>query len=170
MNVLVCGLPGTGKTFFGRLLAQKIKALHLSSDSIRNDLMPIHLYDDLSKMEVYQTMLVRMEEAIKVKTNTVLDATFYKADIRHLFKEKAAAMHSKLCFIEIRASDAVIKERINRKRQDSDADFKVYLQIKEAFEPLQEAHLTLYSDQQELNHMLNEALIYIGYPHETSGN
>jgi predicted kinase len=163
INVLVCGLPGSGKSFFAERLASVINGLHISSDTTRQQLQQADKYGDQAKIQVYQEMLKLMEKAIWNKQNTVLDATFYKAMIRNLFKERAGQLNSPLYFIEIRADESTIRDRVNEKRKESEADFKVYLKIKSDFEPLKEEHLVLHSGKEQLNDMLGKALTYINY-------
>jgi predicted kinase len=162
-------LPGSGKTYFAKKLAAKINGLHISSDTIRQQLQQQNKYQEQAKMDVYYEMLRLMEKAIHHKQNAVLDATFYKAMIRDLFKEKAGLLNSAIYFIEIQASQPVIQERVSRKRLDSDADFKVYLEIKQLFEPLKEDHLILCSSMEE-DDMLHKSLAYINYPDEQLRN
>jgi len=163
MNVIVFGLPGSGKTYFADRLASKINGLHISSDTVRNHMQQQLKYHDQAKMEVYHKMLKLMEKAISNKQNIVLDATYYKENIRNLFKQKATLLNSKIYFIEIRANKSVIKERLDKKRNESEADFNVYLKIKSTFEPLRERHLILHSDKEGLNEMLNKALVSINF-------
>jgi predicted kinase len=147
-----------------------INGLHISSDAVRQHLQQTDKYQEQSKMEVYLEMLKLMETAIRKQQNTVIDATFYKADIRNLFKQKAERLNSHSYFIEIRADESTIRDRVKKKREESEADFAVYLKVKSVFEPLKEVHLTLYSDQEELDHMLDQALTYIHYPNGATGN
>ncbi|MEP7110055.1 MAG: hypothetical protein ABI760_18820 [Ferruginibacter sp.] len=54
----------------------------------------------------------------------VLDATFYKNDIRKKFLDQAEGRVG-LIFIEIRANEPVVRERLRKTRPDSEADFEV---------------------------------------------
>jgi predicted kinase len=170
MNIAIFGLPGSGKTFLAKELAKRINGLHISSDIVRKELKQRGKYNEKAKFEVYRAMLDLMDAAIKKKQNVVLDATFYKENIRGLFKEKAGEHQTPLYFIEMRAAESVIKERVDKKRPDSEADFEVYLKVKSEFEPLQEDHLVLYPDQEELDKMLDKALAYTNYRDEKGGD
>ena len=163
MNIIILGLPGSGKTYFADKLASKISGLRISSDTVRNHMQQINKYDEVAKMEVYYEMLKLMEKAISNNQNVVLDGTFYKENIRNIFKEKAIMLNSSLSFIEIRANSSVIKGRLKKERKESEANFKVYLKIKGLFEPLSEKHLILYSDKGTLDEMQDKALAYINY-------
>lgn len=163
MNIIIFGLPGSGKTFFATQLAIKINALHISSDAVRKESKQIGKYDQKTKFSIYDAMLELMETAIKSETNTVLDATFYKEEIRERFKEKCQELHSPIYFIEIRANEALIKERVSKTRPQSEADFEAYLKVKNEFEQLADDHLVLQSDQESINEMLESALTYIKY-------
>ena len=166
MNIAIFGLPGRGKTFLAKELAKRINAVLISSDTVRNELKQNGKYDDKAKLEVYHSMLKLMDVAINQKQNVVLDATFYRENIRHLFKEKAAEHQSSLYFIEMKAAESVIKERVDKKRPDSEANFEVYLKIKSEFEPLQENHLVLYPAHEGSSEMIGRVLAYINYQDE----
>lgn len=161
MIVIVFGLPGSGKTYFASKLALRIGGLHISSDAIRQQQQK-RKYHEEDKMEIYHAMLVLMEKAGPDK-NVVLDATFYKERIRNMFKDKARSLGINIYFIEMKADELVIKERVSRKRPETEADFTVYFIIKSQFEPLKEEHLILNSDQEDLNIMLDKAEEYIEY-------
>ncbi|WP_257668810.1 AAA family ATPase [Parapedobacter tibetensis] len=163
MIIIIFGLPGSGKTFLAGALALRLNGLLISSDKVRNDLKKRGQYDKKSKHIVYRSMLTAMISAIKDEQNTVLDATFQEDHIRKLFLETAMKLQYPLYFIEMRASEETIKERISKKRVDSEADFEVYLKIKEEFEPMQDGHLVLYSDQETSDTMIDSVLTHIGY-------
>lgn len=162
--VVVCGLPGTGKSFFASKLATKLEAIWISSDVVRQESLQDKHYDEQSKYAVYYKMLDIMEDNLKADKNTVLDATFFKADIRKLFQERVQDLGASIFYIEINASENTVKQRISHKRPDSDADYEVYLKIKAEFEPLMRPHLVLYADTQPIDEMINQALIYLNDP------
>ncbi len=166
MIVIVFGLPGSGKTYFASELASRIRGLHISSDSIREELNK-HTYDEKDKMEVYKYMLKLIEGSNHTK-NLILDGTFYKAEIRDWFKQKARSLNADLRFIEMKAEEELIKKRVSRIREKTQADFNVYLKIKSAFESMQEDHLILNSGQEDLSTMLERAENYLNSPNEPS--
>ncbi|MCQ6958730.1 AAA family ATPase [Mucilaginibacter aquariorum] len=161
MIVIVCGLPGTGKTFFASALASRLNARLISSDVVRTNLKRRGKYDEDNKNAVYAAMLLILAEALQDHDSVVLDATFYKSAIRDLFTAKARQYGEPFYFIQLLASGKTIKERMKQKRRDSEADFDVYLKIKAAFEPLTERHLDLNSEEEQLQAMLSQALSFI---------
>ena len=60
-------------------------------------------------------------------------------------------------WIEVRAEESLIKERMKYSRVDSEADFEVYETIKKQWEPMQEHHLILQSTNDNLEEILNIA-------------
>lgn len=166
MVIAVIGLPGSGKTFLAKELALQIGGVHLSSDQVRTALKQRGKYDEDTKLGIYQSMLDLTASALRDKRRVVLDATFQKAHIRNLFLQTAARFRVPLYFIEVRASEEVIKERIAERRTDSEADFSVYKKIKVAFEPLEGDHLILHSDRMDLEEMISSVLDYCKYGDE----
>lgn len=158
MVVIVFGLPGSGKSYFASRLAPAIDAEYLNSDVLRKKLLPNRNYSEEEKLEVYDKMLLRMRQAISENKSLVIDATFYKDEIRKEFIRQAG---NDIFFIEVRADEELIRERLKQKRTASEADFKVYKIVEAEFEPMQEPHLVLRSRDNNLNEMLTEALHYL---------
>lgn len=165
MIIIVLGLPGSGKSYFASRLAQQLQAKYVNSDLIRNQLLDIKTYTSKEKTKVYTFMIDEMKAAIGQNTNIVIDATFYKKSIRNKFKEASKELEQSIIFIEVWADENIIKDRLQRKREVSDADYAVHLLIKAAFEPLTEAHLSLQSTQDNIDQMLELALKYIQKSH-----
>jgi predicted kinase len=90
----------------------------------------------------------------------VVDGTFFKQTLRQPFLELADSMGSPIYWVEITADESVIKERVSQKRAYSEADFDVYLKIKAGFEPLEEEHLRLQSDQLTVEKMVERTKSY----------
>lgn len=157
MIIAVIGLPGSGKSYFAGRLAAAIHAAYISSDKVRKTMMRTAHYSKEEKEKVYCQMLVQTQEAVKQNKNVVLDATFYRRPIRKKFIDQTRDAGG-ICFIEITAGESIIKERLKQKREDSDADFEVYQQVRKQWEPLQEPYLTLDSSENDVDGMLRKAI------------
>ncbi|NNE77594.1 MAG: ATP-binding protein [Pricia sp.] len=160
MVVLVLGLPGSGKSYFAKRLAEKIHAEYVNSDQLRKLLFSKRTYSEFEKAAVYEAMLKKMNEANAKKNNVVLDATFHKKSARALF---VGNTKEKICFIEIWADESIIKERLKKVRPFSEADYEIHKQIKQEWEPLEEDHLRLKSTDKNIDDMLQRAVDYLKY-------
>ena len=133
----------------------------VSSDKVRKEMYNCTGYSPSEKASVYQQLLNEMRKAIADGGNLVLDATFSDSRIRQTFQEEATGKAA-VQFIEITADEWVIRERLKEKRLFSDADFEVYLKLKQDWHALEMPHLTLRSTQDNINELLNQAKIYFG--------
>ena len=158
MVVLVIGLPGSGKSFFAARLAELTGAVYINSDRIRKELNVSYRIEE--KLMVYDEMLRQAEKAVTEDRHVVLDATFYTRDIRDRFAEALQEI-DELVFIEVMADEELIRERLKRPREDSDANFEVYREIKEEWVPLQDEHLVLRSTDENIDSMLDQAVEYL---------
>lgn len=161
MIILVCGLPGSGKSYFAERLAKSINAGYLSSDKLRKSLTDIPEYSAEAKNKVYQEMLRIAHESVKKPQHLVIDATFHRISTRLPFL-RIMENENKPVIIEVRADEALIRERVKNKRAYSDADFEVYKKIRDEWEPIAEDHLILESTNSNISEMLKTALNYIG--------
>ena len=85
MIIIVFGLPGSGKSYFASQLAKMLNADYINSDKIRMAMFVKRTYTINEKLAVYNEMLMQARKAEKNHTNLVLDATFYKNEIREIF-------------------------------------------------------------------------------------
>lgn len=164
-NVIVFGLPGSGKSYFAERLAEILGAYYVNSDRLRKKLFPKRSYSEEEKEKVYDAMLKTMENAISEGKNVVLDATFHRNSTRNLFMEKA---RDTLFFIEVYAHEDIIEERLKKSRPFSEADFKVHKLIREQWQPLKVPHLILESTNENIDGMLQKATQYLN--HDTRRN
>ena len=159
--LIVFGLPGTGKSYFSKLLATELGYEYISSDETRKKNFANRNYSDTEKTDVYHYMLREISALIQQDRDVIIDGTFYKETIREAFKNLAIENKQQIKFIEITAKENLIKERVELKRQDSDADFSVYIKIKKEFEPLLEEHLILTSEKSNIKEMLAKTNEYL---------
>ena len=158
MIIVVLGLPGSGKTYLASQFAKLIGADYINSDRVRKSMFPVRSYSEKEKASVYNEMLDLARQFIRRNKNLVLDATFYRNDIRKKFIDEAKG---EIVFIEVTAEEAVVKERLKQKRADSDADFEVYKLIKKQWEPLRGHRLMLISSNNNIEDMLHQAVGYL---------
>jgi predicted kinase len=169
MVVIVFGLPGTGKSYFASRLAERITAEYINSDRLRKELFPERTYSDKEKEMVYREMLEKTKRAINDNTNVVLDATFYKNDTRNrLLKE--IKDKAKITLIEIRAAEDIIRQRLQKERPFSEADFGIYKLIQQQWEPLNAPHLILSSTDYNINDMLQKAMDHLQKKNDKRSN
>lgn len=164
MIIIVFGLPGSGKSYFASQLAKTINASYLNSDRIRMDLFKTRTNSEKEKAEVYSAMLSKMKEAVNQNRDLVLDATFHRNETRNSFIKEMEGRGS-IFFIEVKADENVIRERLKKKRLYSEADFEVYKFIQQRWDPMTEPHLLLESTNANLDYMLETAIHYLKQSH-----
>lgn len=147
MLILIAGMPGTGKTTIARAFAALYGAVHFNSDAMRQELGLMGHYAPADKEKVYTALLEHTGEVLKEGRNVVVDSTFFRASVRQPFMTLAASCGVPVKWVEIKAKETTLRERLNRPRADSEADFKVYEKIRDQFEPLPEDRLVIWSDE-----------------------
>lgn len=145
--ILIAGLPGTGKTTIARVFAAQYNAVHLSSDELRRELGLMGHYSPKEKQRVYTELLTRAGKALKNGHTVVVDSTFSNMPVRQAFTELAAAIGVAVKWVEIRAKETTLRERLSRPRPDSEANFEIYEKIRDQFEPLPADSLVIWSDE-----------------------
>lgn len=165
---MAVGLPGTGKSTFSRALAETIVARHLNSDIIRAELHLRGKYAAKDKAKVYGELRKRTEELLKEGLTVIVDATLYREYLRWPYTDLARRMDCPIVWIELHTGEKTIKERVAKQRPYSEADLAVYQKIKTLYEPLQEHHLCLDTDELTLAVLLDVAQKFIN--HEPTTN
>jgi len=65
--------------------------------------------------------------------------------------------NTQFLFIEVRADEDIIRERLKHERPYSEADYNVYKMISDQNEPLREPHVILLSTNHNIKEMLTTA-------------
>ena len=159
--IIVLGLPGTGKSTFATAFAQKIKAEHLNTDKIRDQLGLRGKYDQETKSMIYQQMLSLARKKLKENQHVIIDGTFSNTEWRKKILSLANEFSCKISWFVMDADEAIIKERISKKRRYSEADFSVYKKVRNSYDPILYPNLVLHSDQYSVDEMIEQALNYL---------
>jgi predicted kinase len=142
--IVICGLPGVGKTTLARDLAPLINAIILSSDKIRKELVPKPTYTRQEVKLIYHVMILIAKYLYNAGINCIIDATFNKQDSRSELKKKLMISEEQLCIVECVCPEEIITSRLRSRRNDySDADFSIYERMKKAYEPILEDHIVV---------------------------
>lgn len=161
MVIIFFGLPGSGKSYLAQRVARTLGADYLSSDVLRKRLITKPTYSYEEKLIVYKKMYDTMYEHKKSSNSLVLDGTFFKRSIRDSFKKLAEDLNMEIKWIEVVSDEEVLKERLSKKRVDSDADYNVHKKIASEFEPLADNHLTVKSTNDNVDNLLYQVRNYL---------
>ncbi|MCB9315183.1 MAG: AAA family ATPase [Lewinellaceae bacterium] len=166
MLILISGLPGSGKSTLAKAYVARFGGVHINSDLIRNELGLRGKYAPGDKEKVYVAMLGKVKNVLSAGGNAVVDSTFYKKNIRAPFEELAAGNGVSVVRIQVQADEAVIRQRLQKKRPDSEADFAVYEKIRDAYEPWEAQVLVVRSDTDSLDTQIEKIDQYIRSIHD----
>jgi predicted kinase len=160
--VIICGLPGSGKSFLAKRLAQHLHYAHFNTDVERKKLFPIQrTYSEEEKLQVYQHLLQLCKHHLKEGTSVIVDGTFYKEELRKPFLHLAQSLDIPSPIIYVSAEESIIQERTQRVREDSEANFEVYLKLKPLFEPNRSHYLTVISTHDNIDSLITECTQYL---------
>ena len=120
MQIIVAGLPGTGKTTISKQVAKELNAEILRTDEIRKN----NEFSEKEKKTVYEKMLSIAEKELKKNKNIILDATFYKKKFRSKAKKIAERNKTENYLIEVTCSEKALKKRINKRFKEKKKQVK----------------------------------------------
>ncbi|SFR31045.1 MULTISPECIES: AAA family ATPase [Halorubrum] len=141
--IVVCGLPGVGKTTVAERVAAHVDGRIRRTDVIRKELFPDPEYTDAETEAVYAELLSRAREDVEAGGAVVLDATFADARFRTQARETAAEAGVAFDLVEVACDEEVVERRIERRDGISDADFEIHLRFKELFDEVAADHVVV---------------------------
>jgi predicted kinase len=138
MIIMMCGLPGVGKTAIAKDLAALVKgSVVLSTDKIRKELISKPTYKKQERRLIYDIMLLLAKYLHIAGIDCILDATFNKESSRKEVKERLSLTRDQLCIVECICPEEIVIRRLkNRQNGYSDADLSVYRKMKRIYEPV----------------------------------
>ncbi|MDZ7701575.1 MAG: AAA family ATPase [Halobacteriales archaeon] len=142
--VVVCGLPGVGKSTVSRAIADAVDGVVLRTDVIRQEIVENPVYTAAEKRRVYDELFERAREHAGEGRTVVLDGTYRRRTYRDRARDLAAELDTGFDLVNVRCDEAVVEDRIAAREDDaSEADFAVYEQYRDSFEPFVGDHLTV---------------------------
>jgi predicted kinase len=142
--VLICGLPGTGKTFLSNKLSQYINSTVLSTDKIRKELIQKPTYTPWERALIYDVLFLLAKYLHSSGINCILDGTFNMEKSRREIKDLLNLSNDQFYIIEcICPEDLIITRLLLRKDDYSDATVSIYLKMKKIYEPVKQKHMSI---------------------------
>ncbi len=155
MVIVVFGPVGCGKSTVAERLAERLGAVVINSDVVRKGLFGVDpkrsmkaeyqkgIYSREVTDRVYRVMVERALELAKRGSTVVLDATFSSSRYREMLRDEAGRFGVPVAFFYIDTPEDEIKRRLEKRAREggvSDADWGVYLKMKDSFDPPEGAH------------------------------
>jgi uncharacterized protein len=147
--VIACtGLSGTGKSTLAAEFARVTGFELVGSDAIRKHDGQHPAYTPVARAAVYDTLFAEVDRTLAAGRGVIADATFIRAADRRRVAAVARRHRRPLVFVECRAEEAVIRERLTARDASptlSDARWETYLDQRRHREPpaLDEPHVTV---------------------------
>ena len=139
--VVVCGLPGAGKTTVAEHAADLVDGPLFRTDVVRKDLFPDPEYTDAEMRAVYEELFDRAAAAVRRGDAAVLDGTFQHSNLRDEIQLVGDRLGVPVTFVKVDCDADTVRERIRARSNDaSDADFEIHCQYRESFDDVEREH------------------------------
>jgi len=149
--IMLAGLPGTGKSYLGRLLSVQLGAALVATDHVRRTFFPRPDYSAGERDTVHDLCCRLAEQLIAARVPVVLDATHAIEAQRQNVYALAGRLGVPLVVVETVAPEALVRQRLERRsglQRDpfdmSDAvTSAVYARVQRRFEPITRPHVVV---------------------------
>ncbi len=148
--IVIFGTIGTGKSTLAGLISRELDCDVISSDKTRKEMLGIApterryesfdkgIYSEETTDRVYDEIIKMGKRAAESSNMVILDASFSKRKYRRLAVKAAESFGIPVFFIETKASDKTVRERLlNREivgESISDARLNIFEKFKERFQ------------------------------------
>jgi predicted kinase len=147
--IIVSGLPGTGKSYFCRRLAERLPFVILESYTIRKKLFADPTHSAEESAYLFRAIHCLMDNFLQKGIPIILDATNLARKHRERLYSIAEHHHAKLIIIQMKAPLEVVQKRLNRRANgngngdNSSADWSVYKKMRPSLEEIDRRHFTV---------------------------
>ncbi len=144
--IVVSGLPGTGKSYFCKKLAERMPLLILESDALRKILFPSPAYTAEESTRLFRAIHQLIEDLLSKGIPIILDATNLSERYRERLYNIAERRNARLILVRVEAPPALVQERLRRRavvnnpQESSDADWSVYMRMKPSVQKIGRRH------------------------------
>ncbi len=157
--VVVSGLPGTGKSYFSRKLAERLPLVVLESDALRRVLFPSPGYSAGESARLFQAVHNLIDSLLRQGISLVLDATSLSERHREYLYGIADRLGVKLILVRVEAPPQVVRGRLEKRYRDSgsnsDADWAIYQKMRPMVQSIRRQHYAVDTSR-DINPVLDK--------------
>ena len=146
--LVLCGLPGTGKTYFAREVTKQVPFCVFESDRIRKTLIPEPKYTASEHARIFNVCHFLIEEYLRQGQNILFDATNLTERFRLPLREISQRQDAQLVMVHITAPRDTVRKRLQERElglhtgEFSDAGWPVYSRMAPHEQPIEGEHLS----------------------------
>ena len=147
--IVTSGLPGTGKSFFSRRLAERLNYVIVESDAIRKKLFRKLSYSAVESASLFRVIHHLIEDLLGKGVSVILDATNLIERHRAVIYRIAERADAKLILVRVDAPPGLVQKRLAARTKrpgihgHSEADREVYRKMKGEAERIARRHYTV---------------------------
>ncbi len=147
--VILYGLPGSGKSWFADLIAQRIPSVILNSDRLRRAIIVHPRYDGDENKRLFTAMYRRTVELLAQGQNVIFDSTALRYWARIPLESIADEHELTPVRVHLDPPESVMLSRLDARQESPDSQDAaktwrdVYYWMKPGWEPIVESHLKL---------------------------
>jgi len=165
--ILMSGLPGSGKSYLSRRLAEQLSAVIIESDRVRKVLFPQPNYSAEESAFVHRTSQEVIRRLLTKGVRVIFDATNLIEFQREGLYSLAERSGARLLIIRTIAPEQVIRERLEQRKSKwgdsiSDADWQVYRRMAKNEQRISRSHLCIDTSQ-DIDHAVRKVLRALGH-------
>ena len=134
--IIVSGLPGTGKSYFSRKLAERLPSVIVESDALRKRLFPSPTYSAEESHRLFCACHRLIEEFLDSGIPVILDATNLVEHHREPLYRIAQRLQARLILVQVEAPRELVRERLQGRAEGvnhedkSDAGWSIYQRMR----------------------------------------
>ena len=134
--IVVSGLPGTGKSYFCRSLAERLPFPILESDALRKVLSPSPNYSPGESNRLFGACHLLIEELLRRGIPLIFDATNLVERHRERLYQIADRIGARLIIVRVEAPPELVRQRLQHRsasvnpEDKSEADWGVYQKMR----------------------------------------
>ena len=161
--VMLCGLPGTGKSTLAAHLSQEFGLVHLESDYLRRKLFGCPTHSGQESVRLFTAIYERARELLSEGYGLLFDSTNLIESHRQITYDIAQNAKAKLIIIRLVCSPSVVKSRLRqrvlREGQNSNADWQVYKKLSKTEDQIIPKHYVLDASSEQVFSKATEIII-----------